>query len=170
MLLNEEHLSACTKPEPWKKLLFGLTLFHGIVQERRKFGSLGWNIMYEFNDTDLETSLEVCGGCGVVGSGALLRFEFCWIQVLRMMLEEQEAVPWEALQFMTGAVHYGGRVTDDLDRRCLMSLLHVRGPASCCCDRFKCQSCTALLLTGVLRAQGAGGRPPVHRRRRVLRP
>jgi dynein heavy chain len=99
---EEEKFPECSKNLAFTKLLFGLSLFHAVIQERKKFGPLGWNVKYEFNDSDLEVAK-------------------LWLQIF---LKEQENIPWDSLQYVIGEIVYGGRVTDPWDRRCLINILH----------------------------------------------
>jgi len=99
--LSDDELKDCKKPNEFKKLLFGFCLFHAIIQDRRKFGPIGWNIAYEFTNEDLT----VCK------------------RQLKMLLDEYEQVPYKVINFLGAEINYGGRVTDDKDVRLIKTIL-----------------------------------------------
>lgn len=55
----------------------------------------GWNILYDFAQSDIS---------------------ICTLQ-LKIFLDDYEHIPYKVLQYLFSEVNYGGRITDDKDRR-----------------------------------------------------
>ena len=85
-----------------QRFILALAFFASLIQERKKFGPLGWNIIYEWSDSDFRVS--------TLQLNSLLR---------------DNGVQWKALTHLVGHIAFGGRVTDDWDRRTLLSHLQV---------------------------------------------
>ena len=96
--VNQDMLDAVTQPQ-WKSMLYALCFMHTIVQERRKFGPLGFNIPYEFNQSDLSACVTFMQNH------------------LNDMETKKRPVDWIVINYMVCMVQYGGRITDDWDRR-----------------------------------------------------
>lgn len=97
----------------WRQLLFALCFLHSTVQERRKFGPLGWSIPYEYNHGDLTACI--------------------------LFLEKHlysGTISWATFQYMVSEVQYGGKVTDNMDRRLLKTYTQVWLNPQTCDERF----------------------------------
>jgi len=98
---SDQFLSSSKKPRDFKKLLYSLCFFHAVILERRKFGALGWNIQYDFTETDLMV---------------------CYKQ-LQEFIDMYDQVPYQVIHFLVYNINYGGRVTDDVDRTLIGTIL-----------------------------------------------
>ncbi|CEO98004.1 hypothetical protein PBRA_006118 [Plasmodiophora brassicae] len=98
----------------WRDLVFAICFLHSAVQERRKFGPVGWNIPYEFNQSDLEASLTF---------------------VEKHMFGAAQ-IDWTTVRYMVCEVQYGGRVTDNFDRILFNSYGNEWLSAACFDDDF----------------------------------
>jgi len=101
--MDDTEFESCSKPDIYKRLLWSFCFFHAIVQDRRKFGPIGWNIQYAFTNEDLNVTTKQ----------------------LKIFLEEYEEVPYKVLNYIGAQINYGGRVTDDKDVRLITTILET---------------------------------------------
>lgn len=80
----------------YPKIIFTLALFHSVLQERKKFGEIGFNKTYEFNMTDFNSSIKL-------------------ISSHMQKLQDDNYFPINDIKLLVGELNYGGRVTDNFD-------------------------------------------------------
>ena len=83
------------KDNKLKTILFGLSYFHAVMVERRKFGLKGLNMHYNFSIGDIRDSSLVCAN------------------YLDRSAASSGKVPWDDLRYIFGDIMYGGYITDD---------------------------------------------------------
>jgi len=85
-----------------RSILFGLCHFHSIMVERKKFGPMGFNMVYPFSLGDLQDSA-VC--------------------LTNYMENAGSSIPWQDLRYIFGQIMYGGHIVNDFDRLLCMTYL-----------------------------------------------
>jgi len=84
----------------FKRLAFGAIFMHAAILERKKYGPLGFNKAYDFNESDLTAAVDTLK-------------DLC----------NRPNIPYDAIAYMLGEITYGGRITEDLDFRTLLCTL-----------------------------------------------
>ncbi|KPA83847.1 putative dynein heavy chain [Leptomonas pyrrhocoris] len=101
---SEDDLANRSAEHPliYRNLLFSLCFFHSVLLERRKYGTLGYNVLYDFTSSDFEVSENIIQ-----------------LYIDHMHSDAVEDVPFVTIRYLIAEASYGGRVTDDWDRRVL---------------------------------------------------
>lgn len=100
-ICNDEWFNAKRNANSFKTFLYSVCIMHVAIQERRRYGTVGWNIAYEFNENDLQISVDQ----------------------MKIVWNEQDIVPFDTLRYLVAECNYGGHIADEWDRRCLSTLI-----------------------------------------------
>ncbi|CAF4691617.1 unnamed protein product, partial [Rotaria sp. Silwood1] len=92
--------------DAFQSLVFVLAFFHAVVQERRKYDKIGWNVSYDFNESDFRVCMQILD-----------------TYLSKAVANNDPKLPWGSLKYLIGEVMYGGRAIDDFDRRVLRTYM-----------------------------------------------
>lgn len=111
MYANMPEIRRVREEASYRKALFGLAWYHALLIERKKFKTLGYNVVYKFNDSDFN----VCSDLLASYMGPI-DDENPEIPVRNKdKVQKSTQINWQALQFLISEANYGGWVTDDFD-------------------------------------------------------
>jgi dynein heavy chain, axonemal len=82
--MQSEMLESC-QHEAFKPIVYVLAFFHAVVLERRKYDKLGFNISYDFNESDFNVCLEI-------------------VSTYLSRTDKIDRIPWNSLKYLIGEV------------------------------------------------------------------
>ncbi|CAH0394939.1 unnamed protein product [Bemisia tabaci] len=89
----------------FSQVLYVLAFFHAVVQERGKYGRIGWNLPYEFSRTDFDLTV------------------FTVATYCNEATEVGQNLPWSTIKYLINEILYGGRVVQESDKIILHTIV-----------------------------------------------
>lgn len=84
--LRNQSLDVCSH-SAYKSLIYVLAFFHAVVQERRKYDKIGWNICYDFNESDFNVCVQILE-----------------TYLAKALAARETRIPWGSLKYLIGEV------------------------------------------------------------------
>ena len=71
----------------FRPCLYVLAFLHAVVLERRKYGKIGWNVNYDFNESDFNISRKLLS-----------------LYLSKAFEDDNEFLPWGSLKYLVGEI------------------------------------------------------------------
>ena len=106
------------------KLLFLLSCFHSMIQERRTYIPQGWTKFYEFSYGDLRAGTFIMEAASEVEAKVTILYIYTSNIILTLYIKTGQ-LDWEAIYGLMEDAIYGGRVDNIFDMRVLTAYLRL---------------------------------------------
>ncbi|OWY90481.1 Dynein heavy chain, partial [Phytophthora megakarya] len=82
--LDQTMLDECPHTA-FRSVVYVLCFLHAVVLERRKYGKIGWNVSYDFNESDFTISRKLLS-----------------LYLYKAYEDQDEQLPWGSLKYLIG--------------------------------------------------------------------